>query len=386
MNRKRICEIVSVFIISIFIAVAFSGCALLGASKPFELALQSYADILASGRYEELNPYVTENSYFAKNYASAPEEEKEAVLFAFRQMKIIQINNASQYDNTIHADITFCLPDYLKILESLKKDLSDEIKKSIKNDSREQTIYQQDLIKVLEKGFSAEQTDRIEKTVKMELIKSEHRWKINDDSQLFRGISNDFIHQYTELITSLKEDAEQDTENDFSINDAHTATGGSHYFNKTSRFQLTIHSQTIQLPSVVNKCTSLSFDKSDLSSTLPGNYYDLLPIYVNNEYAGVAYVYNPADTDAKISQCLFGGISLNNTNADPGILLPKGVTFGISPKEARKIYGQPTKIRRSENGSYFTYIYSHDSYQDVELIFSDGKTLTGYRMQFFPLD
>lgn len=137
---------------------------------------------------------------------------------------------------------------------------------------------------------------------------------------------------------------------------------------------------------MVNKCTSLSFDKNDLSTTLPSNCYELIPIYVNNEYAGIAYVYNPADTDTKISQCLFGGISLNNKDADPEILLLKGITFGISPKEARKNYGQPTKIRRSENSSYFTYIYSHNFHQDVELIFSDGKTLTGYRMQFFSSD
>lgn len=387
MNHKIFSKTIAVLCTACLFVSVFSGCALLGGQKPFETALEAYTAILASGNPEGLDKYTTENSYFNKNYATSPEEEKKAVLLVFYQMKITNISNASQFDNVIQADVTFCIPDYSKILETIKGDLTEKIKESIKSENKEQDAYQQDLISVLEKGFSDEQSDTMEKTVKLELKKQEHGWMINDDSQLFRGISNDFICQYTEMISLIAEETKQESDGvSAPSGGSDTPTGGSHFFNKTTNFKLIIGSQEVPLPIAIKDCKGITFNKQDLAFSLLGGCYDQFPIYINDEYAGIAYIYNPSGNTLKISQCLLGGISLNNTEENPGILLPNGITFGASPEEVQKAYGQPTRIRRTDDGDYFTYIYTYDYYQDVELIFSDGKSVTGYRIQFFQMD
>lgn len=137
-------------------------------------------------------------------------------------------------------------------------------------------------------------------------------------------------------------------------------------------FQMQIDDAVYQFPMTYEEFTAngweLNSDYNEETETLTPHQYDLVYFKKGNAKC-MTYVINLGMNTQAITECLVGGIEIDNFDWEEGagtVKMAKGIQWGVSTlEEVKEAYGNPTDTY--EGDLYTKVTYKKDTYSTIEL-------------------
>lgn len=363
-----------------------AGCSLLQEGMPFEKTLRQYAGALASGNYEEVEPYVTASCYGQDGYQQAEEADRKAAMLVFRQMQYVETTDAQLFDNTINAQVTFSVLDFSKAFAAVKPALKEAVKQAAAQQETDEAKMNAQLMLMLEEACKQEGAATQTQTLPIELKKENGTWRISDDSHLRDRLKEGFEKAFTEVASTVATEVREELQNNGGTPQGwDLETGGANLFEDGNRFSLAVGGEEKKLPFALKELGEITIAQEDLTHDVEAGYYYEVPFYLGKKYAGIVFLYNNSEHTMKLQDCLVGGVSLDADNVDPQFRLPEDIGFGSTVEEVQNAFGPPTSVDYATDSEYCTYIYTKADFQEVQITFADGKTVSHYVIQYFVL-
>ena len=154
-------------------------------------------------------------------------------------------------------------------------------------------------------------------------------------------------------------------------------------------FQCVINNKLYQFPMTYSDfmARGLTIDEySDDASSLKANSYGL--VYYDDEDGNqiCVYMYNPAKSEAAIDKCIISGVKYDSYDMknDKGSMLPGNLAVGKATlDDVTRAYGEASDEYDSDlkDSNRKTLTYTGDTYERVEIVFDDGKTMSSFDIE-----